>query len=381
MSVWERPRPARAGESDRAKHYTYVVRWRLGGTRDGKWQSVTIGHTRGHKRAADEIDERVASLGYNVTAADVRGWLASDPEADDDAPAQPPTVHELVDAWVHRANKSAGTRAAYATVAKRLGDLGAIRADRLTHAHVNRWLVGLESAGMSQSTLLRCLVTLKGATKGHVDRAVFEGLRYDNTARKVHAIYLTTEQVLALRDAAKGTALWLPVWVMGECGLRYGEMAGLRARDVDLAAKVIRVRVALPQTSKRHHGAYDPKPLKSRHSKRDVPMSDELAEALAVVAGMSPDAPVFAPAHDESWVYSCWLKQWRKLVASVDDVPDKLRVHDLRHSCAMRWLRNGVPLGLVSKMLGHANVAITDAMYVRWDERDRAAIVSAGLSA
>jgi integrase len=44
------------------------------------------------------------------------------------------------------------------------------------------------------------------------------------------------------------------------------------------------------------------------------------------------------------------------------DVP-RIRVHDLRHTCATLLLANGVPLALVSKVLRHSQVSITVDLY------------------
>jgi integrase len=45
----------------------------------------------------------------------------------------------------------------------------------------------------------------------------------------------------------------------------------------------------------------------------------------------------------------------------------------------MRWLRAGVPLPVVSRLLGHSSLAITDETYSHWDADDRRAILGAGV--
>ena len=40
-----------------------------------------------------------------------------------------------------------------------------------------------------------------------------------------------------------------------------------------------------------------------------------------------------------------------------------MRFHDLRHTAAMHLLEDGVPIHAVSRLLGHASVAITVGMY------------------
>jgi integrase len=41
----------------------------------------------------------------------------------------------------------------------------------------------------------------------------------------------------------------------------------------------------------------------------------------------------------------------------------RIRFHDLRHTCASLMLARGVPVHVVSRQLGHANVAITMNVY------------------
>ena len=53
--------------------------------------------------------------------------------------------------------------------------------------------------------------------------------------------------------------------------------------------------------------------------------------------------------------------------------------HWLRHSAATRWLRDGVPVEVVSKLLGHSSVTTTLAIYGHLTAQDaRAALEKAG---
>jgi integrase len=54
-------------------------------------------------------------------------------------------------------------------------------------------------------------------------------------------------------------------------------------------------------------------------------------------------------------------RDFHKVVASAG-LPDR-RPHDLRHSCATLVLSRGVPLIVISEMLGHASIEITARYY------------------
>jgi hypothetical protein len=54
-----------------------------------------------------------------------------------------------------------------------------------------------------------------------------------------------------------------------------------------------------------------------------------------------------------------------KAAARAAKIPwaDKLRPHDLRHSCATMLLKNGVPVPTVAHVLGHSSPRITMDVY------------------
>ena len=55
-------------------------------------------------------------------------------------------------------------------------------------------------------------------------------------------------------------------------------------------------------------------------------------------------------------------------------------LHVLRHSAASEWIRSGVPIEVVAKLLTHANVATTSGTYVHLGVEDlRAALERSGL--
>ena len=47
----------------------------------------------------------------------------------------------------------------------------------------------------------------------------------------------------------------------------------------------------------------------------------------------------------------------------------RVRVHDLRHSCASLWLAAGVDIAEVSRALGHASPLVTMGVYAHWIQR------------
>jgi len=67
-------------------------------------------------------------------------------------------------------------------------------------------------------------------------------------------------------------------------------------------------------------------------------------------------------------------RTWKRLLERAG-LPATTRIHDLRHSAATLLLSRGVPIKVVSEMLGHADVSITLSVYahVLPDMQDKAA--------
>ena len=69
---------------------------------------------------------------------------------------------------------------------------------------------------------------------------------------------------------------------------------------------------------------------------------------------------IWAQPRGQAWSYRAAYDLVMRLRAQtgIDFDP-----HWLRHSAATRWLRDGVSVEVVSKLLGHSSVAITSSVY------------------
>lgn len=76
---------------------------------------------------------------------------------------------------------------------------------------------------------------------------------------------------------------------------------------------------------------------------------------------------ILAPDHDRPWLAltrigpkGIWLREmnFRRFERYLRDAGD-WHLHRLRHTCATAWLRAGMPLELVSRLLGHSNLQQT----------------------
>jgi integrase len=137
-------------------------------------------------------------------------------------------------------------------------------------------------------------------------------------------------------------------------GIRISEAAELRWRDVDFGAKRLRVRrqcfngvVAEP---------------KSRHGKRDIPLSTAMARKLWATQGAA-DCLIFTGPRgnriDRAWVWRNVLKP----AAKTSGVP-WAGFHTFRHTCASILFANGRNPKVVQMWLGHSDPGFTLRTYV-----------------
>jgi len=165
--------------------------------------------------------------------------------------------------------------------------------------------------------------------------------------------FLTDEELWALADAMDHRYRAL-VLVGGYCGLRIGELAGLRRRDCGKSLKVERQVLSL-------NGHLYVEPLKTRSSRRTVPIPGPvyviLQEHLKTVPD-DPDAPVFpSPMGGLMDRKRFRNRQWLPALKQSGLYP--MRIHDLRHTAVSFWIASNVNVKRVAAWAGHSSVSFT----------------------
>jgi len=153
-------------------------------------------------------------------------------------------------------------------------------------------------------------------------------------------------------------------------GLRISELLGLIWGDVDFAAGLIRVRA---QLSRAHRGEPPRRvPTKTPASVREIPLVPQLAERLASHRQESPFATpaewVFATSRGTPFGERNVARRVLRKAAEVSGLNGDgrlpLRFHDLRHTFASHLIVDlGLDVAQVSRILGHASIAITLDVY------------------
>jgi integrase len=254
--------------------------------------------------------------------------------------------------------------------------IGEVQLTKLAPGHVARMLADLTTVttkrGHLSPTTVRYVHTVlrialgQALKSGQVVRNV--ALLVDAPSKAQHEISpLSADQVatfLGVLDEVKLRALYITA--IGT-GLRQGELLALRWSDVDLDAGVLSVRHTLQRGSR---SLAEPKtergrrvlrlPGEVRDSLRDHrrrQLEDRLAKGPRWV-----DADfVFTTGQGRPLAARNVLRSFHRELERAG-LPAQ-RFHDLRHAYATLMLEDGEELGVISRTLGHSQIATTADVY------------------
>lgn len=266
--------------------------------------------------------------------------------------------------------------------------LGHVRLSKLTAPDVNRRMAEMKEEGLAISTIRRTRSILVQA----LDEAVRWGVVPRNVARDTKGPRspksapadagrsLTEEQARALLKAAKEHRLGLVYVLMLSLGLRKGEALGLQWRDVRMPKAGESTGTLTIRHAMRHEGSEvvlgD---VKTPRSRRKVRFPRQIADDFR--------AHKAAQAGERRKVGEAWTESDLVFTTEVgtsiapnvtrDDFAKLCKAaglghwtpHELRHSAASLMLARGVPLEVVSEVLGHASIRITADVYAHLQDR------------
>jgi integrase len=279
-----------------------------------------------------------------------------------------------VERWfeLHSPRLKVKTAATYAGLvrARIIPALGDIRLAQLRSTDVQAWINHLLASGLSVSRVRQAQVVLAEA----LDWAVRDGLLVVNPARTVELPrlekrerpWLEPEMIDAVAAECRPPND-LAILLMGYQGLRFGEPAGLRRRNVDL----LHGRLTVTDTIVEVSGRLLLDTPKS-HQARVMPIVDHLVEPLRQHLASVPldvDAYVFHGARGAPLRYTHWLRTvWKPACASAGVVG--VTPHALRHSTGKMLANSGVPTVVIKLIMGHASASFTMDAYGHASEAD-----------
>jgi integrase len=176
------------------------------------------------------------------------------------------------------------------------------------------------------------------------------------------------DQTAELIEAMRPTRMLVPTLLAVLCGMRRGEIAALRWKNVDLTTGQIAILESAEQVGSKVRYK-TPKSGKGRTLALSASLVEELRahrlrqaeELLRVGIILSDDTFVVAQADGTPLQPDTLTQDWFRKLAGTS-LP-RIRFHDLRHAHATHMLANGVHPKVASERLGHSKIGITLDLY------------------
>lgn len=289
------------------------------------------------------------------------------------------TVGEYAALWLRRLEKrSAGTRRVYVPCWEQhvAPVWGTRRVGSIKPSDVQAW-VDEQTLG---PVMVKRMVNLLAQV---LDIAMKDGVIRANPARGVDTpakpkpkqVYLSAGQLSRLAEESKYPEI---VWVLGTVGLRWGELAGLRVKHVN----VLRGRLLIEEAATTNGGAVDVGPTKTGEVREVavprfvmdmlVPLLDGKGPEDWVWTNTTGDGPMRRPTADVGW----FAGAVKRCMACDDSFP-WLTPHGLRHVAAGLMIHAGANVKAVQRQLGHATAAMTLDTYSALFDDDLDVVASA----
>jgi integrase len=339
---------------------------------NGTWMA------QAYLETADGTRKRVTTYGRTRAEA----WQAMEDKKADGARGRRPssrhdTVAEYLKEWLEYVHKPAVLPTSYMRTKSLLEThvLGRVASTRLDAFHpraVDRLLGGIQREGASADT-------------AHKVRAVLHKVFADAVARRDLAVNPVSaafrpkverkrivpfkrEEVEKLLQKAPTPRLRALVATALLGGLRYGELAALRWRDVDLEEGCIHVRRNLRLFARvseegKPKLTFEEGDPKTKAGRRTVWPSQRVLDALKAYRGVLPALPhgtvrVFASPDGRELRHQNFVRrEWRPL-CELAEVPVRT-FHATRHTATTLLAEAGVDPETVRAQLGHADITTT----------------------
>ena len=173
------------------------------------------------------------------------------------------------------------------------------------------------------------------------------------TSKEINII--TANEFNQIIEQVKNDDMKLMFKLLFWTGLRIGEARALKIDDIDFNNKTISVN----KNYVKIHGKENLTSPKTKSSKRILKIDDKLVQDIKDYL----DKALYII--DDNFIFryqkTSYTIKFKNIALKV--LGKNLRIHDLRHSHASFLINNGVDILLISKRLGHSNIAMTLNVY------------------
>jgi len=277
-----------------------------------------------HQARYWHLGRQVAADVTFATKAEARAWLARmETEIGEGTYVDPALGRERFGAyaerWLTSRDLRPGTRATYASqLAHISAEFDGVELRAITPSAVRAWHGRLSQSGLHTNTVAKVYRLFRTM----LDAAVDDGLIRTNPVhikgaaveRTIERPILDWDDVQRIADAIEPRFRAM-VWVAATSGLRFGELAGLMRRHVNLADRILRVDQALSFVRDQGPTVGPPKSA-AAHRTVAVPASVAamLGEHLDLYTGVAPDAFVFTSVKGSPLLNRYFWPFWKRAI-------------------------------------------------------------------
>ena len=281
---------------------------------------------------------------------------------------------KLIDDYLYRAEHglAKSTYKRYLSCCNRLKkDLGALQVQKIQPYALENYFANLQKEGLKPNTLKKHRMVVQQIFSFAKELQVVSSMPVpklkisDGTGGNEHETWNATELHHFLLQLDQ-QPLYIPVLLAGMLGMRAGEIAGLKWKDIDFDKKTLYVRRA-----KSYDGSFTK--TKNKSSRRPLALSSFIVEKLKMQQLRQKKLKLsYGPSYFKS-DFVCTLEDGTPITTNYisKTFPRKvkqynfpsIRFHDLRHSFATIALSNGIHPKIVQEILGHSDIKITLQTY------------------
>lgn len=274
---------------------------------------------------------------------------------------------EYLNEWITRraASLAARTVDSYRDEIERhfIPAFGEIELSALSSAKIAEMLAGIIQTGHTRSAENAYTVLHKALGDAVRDKflSVSPMASVERPQHHAHGFqWLQSDEIGAYLDAVLTDRLRI-AWLLALCcGLRRGELIGLRWEDIDLQHRTVRI---CNQRQRLRNGTIVDIPPKSESGFREIPLPDDLVSLL--LFEWHSAGYVIVNQHGKPFTPS-GLDQAHKKLIRRHRLPN-ITPHGLRTTCGAQAVITGVHVRVLQTILGHASYTTTARFYAAVD--------------
>jgi integrase len=321
-------------------------------------------------------------LGYTAeTRAECNDWLRRTLDLVDGGMSfskSEYTLGEFLMEWMQAKKNSLRPKPAlqYETIIKNdlLPAFGQAKINQLNLNRFNRYYARLVVEGRGARTIRMIHSVLHSALEhatrtGLISKNPCRGAILPRNPYKEMKIF-NEEQVFIFLIAAKSSRFKLIYQLALATGMRQSEILGLKWEDVDWIKSTITVQRQAQFVGGKGIVLLEPK---TRSSIRQIALGKSILEELRSLRNMQGELKadrgklwqennlIFTTGNGTPFSQRNLTRDYSKMLRNTE-LP-KIRFHDLRHTAASLMINRGIPIVVVSKILGHSKPSVTLNIY------------------